>query len=63
MSTIRNMIDAIADENFDAARETLKTTLAEYMSGTKYVSNKEIFGDQYENPQETLEDADSVEGE
>ena len=52
MSSVRDMIDAIAIEDFDAARTSLKTSLAEYMAGTKYVSNKEIFGDKYENPNE-----------
>lgn len=50
MSKIRDMIDAIGDENFDGAREALKTSLAEYMAGKKYLSNKEVFGDGSINP-------------
>lgn len=50
MSNIRNMIDAISAENFDGARGALKASLAEYMAGRKYVSNEEVFGDDYTNP-------------
>lgn len=59
MSSVRDMIDAIAEENFDDARVSLKTSLAEYMTGTKYVSNKEVFGDKYENPNEEEQKAKS----
>jgi len=52
MSNVRNMIDAIADENFDGAKGALKASLAEYMAGKKYVSNKDLFGDAYKNPNE-----------
>ena len=52
MSSVRDMINAIAVEDFDAAKASLKTSLAEYMAGTKYVSNKDVFGDKYENPNE-----------
>jgi len=50
MSKLRGMIDAIAADNFDMARESLKASLAEYMSGKKYVSNEEVFGLKYKNP-------------
>lgn len=52
MSKIRDMIDAIESDNFDEAREALKTTLAEYMAGKKYLSNKEVFGGGNINPNE-----------
>lgn len=36
MSKIREMIDSIASDNFDGARDALKTTVAQYMhSDTK----------------------------
>lgn len=50
MSKIREMIDALAADNFDCARAALKTSLAEYMSGRRYVSNEEVFGYGYKNP-------------
>lgn len=50
MSNVRNMIDAIASENFGEARCALSASLAEYMAGKKYVSNKEIYGSAYKNP-------------
>jgi hypothetical protein len=50
MTVIRNMIDALADDDFSGAREALKTTLAQYISGTNYVSNADIFGNRYHNP-------------
>lgn len=52
MSKVREMIDAIASEDFDCARSALKTSLAEYMSGMEYVSNKDVFGDDNVNPNE-----------
>jgi len=52
MTSIKNMIDALDVENFDAARSALKATLSDYIAGKKYVSNKEIFGDDYVNPNE-----------
>lgn len=52
MSNVRNMIDAISVENFDGARGALKASLVDYMAGKKYVSNKDIFGDEYTNPNE-----------
>jgi predicted Zn-ribbon and HTH transcriptional regulator len=56
MSNIRTMIDAIAEENFNGAKGALKASLAEYMAGKKYVSNKDIFGDKYENPNDEEQD-------
>jgi len=50
MSNIRKMVDAIEGEDFDGAREALKTSLAEYMAGKKYLSNEEVFGGTYKNP-------------
>jgi len=50
MSNIRKMVDAIESEDFDGAREALKTSLAEYMAGKKYLSNEEVFGSAYKNP-------------
>ena len=44
------MIDKIADDDFKSARETLKATLAAYLSGKKYLSNKDIYGDEYSDP-------------
>lgn len=52
MTSIKDMIDALDVENFDVARSALKATLAYYIAGKKYVSNKEIFGDDYVNPNE-----------
>ena len=54
MSNVRQMIDAIFNEDFDGAREALKVSLADYMSGRAYVSNSDLFGadykDDYTNP-------------
>lgn len=50
MSNIRDMINAIENEDFDCARNTLKASLAEYMAGKQYVSNNDVFGDSYNNP-------------
>lgn len=54
MSAVRRMIDAIAVDNFDGAREALKASLADYMAGRAYVSNSDLFGqgykDDYANP-------------
>ena len=50
MSNLRKMIDAIESEDFENARCMLKTSLAEYMSGKRYLSNEDIFGDRYKNP-------------
>ena len=52
MTSIKDMIDALDVENFDVARSALKATLSDYIAGKKYVSNKEIFGDDYVNPNE-----------
>lgn len=50
MSNIRNMVDAISGEDFNGARGALKASLAEYMAGKKYLSNEEVFGKKYINP-------------
>lgn len=50
MSKLREMIDAIEVDNFDCARSALKASLAEYMAGRAYISNEEIFGKSYKNP-------------
>ena len=50
MSTIRKMIDAISCDDFNGARDTLKASLAEYISGKRYLSNEEVFGSKYKNP-------------
>lgn len=52
MSKIRDMIDLIADENFDGAKSALKATLAEYMAGRKFLSNRDLYGKDYTNPNE-----------
>lgn len=52
MCGLRDMIDAIADDDFNVARSSLKNSLAEYMAGKRYVSNKDVFGDRYSNPNE-----------
>ena len=49
---IKNMINCISDEDYNGAREMLKITLADYISGKQYLSNKEIFGSDYDNPNE-----------
>lgn len=58
MSNIRDMVDAIASEDFNVAKGALKATLAEYMAGKKYLSNKEVFGHDYENPNEEEKEFD-----
>ena len=50
MSKLRDMVDAISNDNFDSARSSLKASLASYMSGKKYLSNEEVFGSEYVNP-------------
>lgn len=54
MSDVRKMIEAIALDDFDGARDALKITLADYMAGRTYVSNSDLFGedytDDYKNP-------------
>ena len=50
MSKLREMIDAIEVDNFDCARSALKASLADYMAGRAYISNEEIFGKSYKNP-------------
>lgn len=54
MSDVRKMIEAIAIDDFDGAREALKVTLADYMTGRAFVSNSDLFGkeynDDYKNP-------------
>lgn len=52
MSKIRDMIDSIADENFDGAKSALKASLAEYMAGRKFLSNRDLYGKDYTNPNE-----------
>lgn len=52
MTSIKDMINSINDEDFDKARSALKTTLADYLAGKRYLSNKDIFGDEYTNPNE-----------
>lgn len=52
MGSIHDMLDALENENFEDARTALKTTLADYISGRIYLSNKELFGDDYANPNE-----------
>lgn len=52
MTSITKMIDALNAENFEEARSALKATLTDALAGKKYVSNKEIFGDDYVNPNE-----------
>ena len=52
MSKIRDMIDSIADENFDGAKSALKALLAEYMAGRKFLSNRDLYGKDYTNPNE-----------
>ncbi len=54
MCKVRDMIDALASDDFDGARVALKASLADYMSGRAYVSNSDLFGkdykDDYANP-------------
>ncbi len=50
MCGLRDMIDAIAGDDFDGARASLKSSLAEYMAGKRYISNRDVFGDRYNNP-------------
>lgn len=54
MCKVRDMIDALAADDFDGARVALKASLADYMSGRAYVSNSDLFGkdykDDYANP-------------
>ena len=52
MSKIRDMIDSIADENFDGAKSALKASLAEYMAGRKFLSNRDLYGKDYTIPNE-----------
>lgn len=55
MTSVREMIEAISNDDFDAARETLKTTVAEYLAGKRYLSNADVFGDEYTNPNDDVE--------
>ena len=50
MDAIRAMIDAIEAEDFSKARETLTTTLAEYMTGKRYLNDSDLFGSDYSDP-------------
>lgn len=54
MSDVRKIIEAIALDDFDGARDALKTTLADYIAGRAFVSNSDLFGkdyiDDYKNP-------------
>ena len=50
MTSIKDMINHIEVDNFDEARSALKATLSDYLAGKKYLSNKELFGDDYTNP-------------
>jgi|SaaInlStandDraft_4_1057021.scaffolds.fasta_scaffold22586_2 hypothetical protein len=50
MSKLRDMIDSIADENFVEAKGALTASIAEYMTGKRYVSNEDVFGSKYKNP-------------
>ena len=50
MTSIKDMINHIEVDNFDEARSALKATLSDYLAGKKYLSNKELFGDDYINP-------------
>lgn len=59
MSSVRTMIDAISAENFDGAKSALKASLAEYMAGKKYVSNEDVFGSDYTNPNDEEQDIKS----
>jgi hypothetical protein len=52
MTSITQMIDALNAENFEEARSALKATLSDYLAGKRYVSNKDIFGKDYVNPNE-----------
>lgn len=47
MSNVTPMIEAIFNEDFDTAREALKASLSAYMTGTTYVSNGDLFGNDY----------------
>ncbi len=50
MADIRTMINCISSDDFNGAREALKVSLAEYMAGKKYLSNAEMYGLNYSNP-------------
>lgn len=50
MADIRTMINCISNDDFNGAREALKVSLAEYMAGKKYLSNAEMYGIAYPNP-------------
>jgi len=56
------MIDAISGEDFTQARDALKASLAEYMAGKKYLSNEEVFGDSYKNPNKQEKEIESTKG-
>jgi hypothetical protein len=49
MSKVREMIEAIACDDFDSARTALKATLADYMAGKVYVSNADLYGPDYDD--------------
>lgn len=50
MADIRTMINCISNDDFNGARDALKVSLAEYMAGKKYLSNAEVYGISYSNP-------------
>jgi len=55
MDDIRKMVDAISSDDFDTAREALKVTLAEYLAGKRYLSNKDVYGNEYSDPNDDIE--------
>lgn len=56
MADIRTMINCISNDDFNGAREALKVSLAEYMAGKKYLSNAEMYGIAYPNPNKEAEE-------
>ena len=62
MSNIRNMIDAIANENFGEAKSALNASLVELMVSKSDTSNRDISGsgDEAKEEQNLISDEETI---